>query len=99
MRKKEFYELPLYKQEELIEKSQHDLEVMKSLLRELKDEKNLSPSKKSQLETFMAKLDYDELIECVDFTMHANSNLLLYYQSLQAEGKHPSQEEQSQTLN
>ena len=92
----EFCELPLHKQEETMKNAQHDLKMIKAILNETRKTKLLSPPMRSK--------DYDRLIACLDFTIHSNSTLLLYYRKLQADGKHSSiegrfYEEQSKALN
>jgi hypothetical protein len=91
----EFCELPLHKQEETMENAQHDLKMIKSILNE---------TRKGKVFSDMKNKDYDKLIACLDFTIHSNSTLLLYYRKLQADGKHSSlegrfYEEQSKALN
>ena len=89
--KLELCELPLDKQEEIFENAQRDLAFIKSILNETREAKIFSPAIKSK--------DYDKLIACLDFTMRENSNLLVYYKKLQAEGKHSSLDKYGYTMN
>lgn len=92
----ELCELPLDKQEKIFENVQRDLGLIKQIVKENKKASLFSPAIRNE--------DYDKLIACLDFQLRGNSNLLVYYKKLQAEGKHPSiegrfYEEQSKALN
>ena len=92
--KYELYELPFHKQMEIFENVNNDLEAIKDILMAVSS----NPSLRKRVK------DFDKLIACMNFTIHQNYCLLLYYKKLQEDGKHSSLEgryygEQSKALN